>query len=102
MPRRRRAPLHRAAFFVVTVAGLSSPLTAARAQAGGETKPSSSLKSPPNPGYAVLSERRDPRTGWRHLHSRFPLPKAGGLAGLMGLGGDRSFEAHTVVLAPGL
>jgi len=60
---------------------------------------------PPNPplarpDFSVLRDRRDPGTGWRQLHSRFPLPKAGGLAGLVGLGGDRWFEAHTVVLDP--
>ena len=60
---------------------------------------------PPAPqagaGFTIVTDQAEPHTAWHHVHSRFPLPKAGGLAGLMGLGGDRWFEAHTVVLPSG-
>lgn len=54
--------------------------------------------APAGSGFTVVGDQVEPRTGWRHVHSRYPLPKAGGLAGLMGLGGARWFTAHTIVL----
>lgn len=57
--------------------------------------------APAGSGFTVLGDHVEPRTGWRMLHSRFPLPKAGGLTGLLGLGDNRWFEAHTVILTAG-
>lgn len=71
------------------------------ALAQSPASPSGSADAPAGSGFTVMADQVDPRTGWRMLHSRFPLPKAGGLTGLLGLGDNPWFEAHTVILTPG-
>ena len=71
------------------------------ALAQSPASPAGSGDAPAGSGFTVMADQVDLRTGWRMLHSRFPLPKAGGLTGLLGLGDNPWFEAHTVVLTPG-
>jgi uncharacterized protein YigE (DUF2233 family) len=111
MPRAPTAQACAAAVFsaVVTLLGLPLPFlpaghTWAQVAVPSAVPPAAPpAEQPPaaRPPYTLLADHRDRRTGWRHVHSRFPLPKAQGLAALAGLYGDRVFEAHSIVLPRG-
>jgi serine/threonine-protein kinase len=97
-PGRAPLPLVAAVALTALVAALRArPTHAAEATAASAPPPAA-------PPLTILADQPEASTGWRHVHSRFPLPRPGGLAGLAaaaGLLGERSFEAHTVLLPRG-